>query len=354
MNTLFFRDKPIIGLDVSQTGIKVMAINSKRFLVEGYGSVDLDPVKAQKMLEDKDTSYLSENIKELIDHHIVGILPSKHVVLGIPTNRSYSHTFTLPIKAEKSIRDTVELEVNQYIPVPYETLYIDYEIIDRTKDDLTAILSAAPKEIVDHIVEATKAAGLQPIMVEPSINAVARILRATERADMSTVIIDIGATGTDIAVFNHGAIRVTGFAAAGGNSFTLAIAKALKTDLENAHQLKVLSGLNHGSRQAKLTDALSPSLDKIGTEIVKIIRYYNDRLNPNKTDKIEQILIVGGGANVPGIGEYFTDLLGMPARVAIPWQKMNFEKLPQPDKQYRSRYATVAGLASAPRGEILL
>ena len=48
MAKLFYNDKPIIGLDISQTGIKVMAVDPKKWLVLGYGSVDLDPAKVQK------------------------------------------------------------------------------------------------------------------------------------------------------------------------------------------------------------------------------------------------------------------------------------------------------------------
>ena len=43
MAKLFYRDKPIIGLDISQTGIKIMSIDPKHWLVLGYGSLDLDP-----------------------------------------------------------------------------------------------------------------------------------------------------------------------------------------------------------------------------------------------------------------------------------------------------------------------
>ena len=74
------------------------------------------------------------------------------------------------------------------------------------------------------------------------------------------------------------------------------------------------------------------------------MRYYDERLSDHR--KIEQVLVVGGGANVPGIGDYFTNELIMPARVASPWQQLNFGKLPQPAKQFRPRYITVAGLAS--------
>jgi len=64
------------------------------------------------------------------------------------------------------------------------------------------------------------------------------------------------------------------------------------------------------------------------------------------------MIIVGGGSNVPGIGDFFTNELVMPARVASPWQKLDFGKLPQPNKQFRPRYITVAGLASVDQKEI--
>jgi type IV pilus assembly protein PilM len=116
--------------------------------------------------------------------------------------------------------------------------------------------------------------------------------------------------------------------------------------LENAHQLKILNGLSAGSRQQKLVAALTPSLNRIVTETRKVMRYYDERIVGH--GKLEQVLIVGGGANVPGIGEFFTNELVMPARVASPWQQLNFGKLPQPAKQFRPRYITVAGLASVP------
>ena len=81
------------------------------------------------------------------------------------------------------------------------------------------------------------------------------------------------------------------------------------------------------------------------------MRYYTERIDSEK--KIEQLLIVGGGSNVPGIGDYFTNDLVMPARVASPWQLLNFGTLPQPAKQFRPRYITVAGLACVPPKELL-
>lgn len=350
MAKLFYQDKPIIGLDISQTGIKVMAVDPKKWLVTGYGSVDLDPAKMQKSLESHD-GYLAENIASLLKDKLIGELPSEQVALGVPTGRTFSRTFTVPANAEATLADAVEIEVEQYIPIPISSLYVDYSVIERTKEQLTVIMSAVPKTLVDSCMQATMAANLQPIMIEPGINAVARVLEATEEGHLSTLIIDIGPASTDIAVLDGGAIRVSGGLGIGGNTFTLDIAKKLGVALENAHQLKVLNGLSAGPRQAKITSALAPSLERILTEIRKVIRYYNERLSDDNR-KIEQVIVVGGGSNVPGIGDYFTNELIMPARVASPWQKLDFGHLPQPSKQFRPRYITVAGLASIDQAEI--
>lgn len=349
MTKFFHRDKPIIGLDISQTGVKVMAIDTQKWLVLGYGSVDLDPLKIQKSLESGD-EYLGDNIRSLFTDKIVGTLPSNQVVIGIPSNRSFSRTFNLPAKAERNLADAVEVEVDQYIPIPLASLYVDYEVIDRTKEQLTAVMSAVPRTLVDNVLAAVSKADLDPLMVEPGINAVARLLETTEEGHLSTLIVDIGPASTDIAVLDESAIRVSGGLGIGGNTFTLDIAKKLNVTLENAHQLKVLNGINAGPRQAQIVRSLTPSLERITAEIRKVMRYYSERITEGH--KIEQVLVVGSGSNVPGIGDYFTNELVMPARTASPWQRLDFGTLPQPHKQFRPRYITVAGLASVKQEDI--
>lgn len=350
MSKLFYKDNSIVGLDISNTGIKVMSADPKKWLVEGYGSLDLEPLKVKEALETEGNTYLTDNIKLLLAEKVVGNLSSRRVTVSLPTARSFSRTFTLPIETEKALHDAVYLEADQYIPIPTANLYIDYQVIERNKKEITVLMSAVARVIVDNVVASIEAAGLQPVLIEPSICSVGRVLTATEEGNLPTVIVDIGPASTDIAILDRGSIRVTGGLAIGGNTFTLDIAKKLNVALENAHQLKVLNGLNAGPRQQKLTNALEPSLQRIVAEVKKVMRYYDERISD--TRKLEQLLIVGSGSNVPGIGEYFTNSLLMPARVASPWQKLDFGKLQEPPKQFRSRYITVAGLASINPGSI--
>jgi type IV pilus assembly protein PilM len=348
MSNIFYRDEPIIGIDVSQTSIKAMMVDSKHWQVIGYGSIDLDPTEAAKSLSG-DGTYLTQNLKKLFSEKSIGHMNSEHAVLSIPSAKTYTRTFTIPAKSESNLSEAISLEAEQYIPVPLSQLYIDHQIIERPKDSISIQLCAVPKTVVDSCVNAVRGAGLSVVMVEPGVNAIARLLTVTEDATLPTVIVDVGPATTDIAILD-GTVRVSGNVAVGGNTFTLEIARKLSVPLENAHQMKVQHGLNVGPRQAKLLAALEPSLRQITVEMRKMMRYYNERLDANK--KLEQVLIVGGGSNIPGLGEYFTNALVMPARVASPWQILNFGNLEQPAKQFKSRYITVAGLASVKPKEI--
>lgn len=348
MGKLFYKEKPLVGIDIGSTEIKIMSVDPVKWLVQGYGAIDVDATQMRKVFDEGD-EYLSVQLKTLLSDKIIGTIDSTQAVISVPTSRTYSRTFTVPKSAERKLQETVEIEASQYIPIPTSLLYIDHEIIARTKDEITVIMAAVPKLLVDNVLSAVEAAGFTVNAVEPGINSIARLLKVTEDGTLPTLIVDIGPTNTDIAVLD-GSIRVTGGTITGGNTFTLDIAKKLGVALENAHQLKVLNGLNPGPRQKKITAAVEPSLQRITSETRRVIRYYNDRISQDR--KLEQLLIVGAGSNMPGIGEYFTNDLMMPSRVASPWQKLNFAELAQPAKQFKSRYITVAGLSSMTHEEI--
>lgn len=325
-----------------------MAVDTGHWTVTGYASIDLDPIEAQKSI-DGDGEYLGQNIRTVLKEKKIGKITTNHAVLSIPTSKTYARTFSIPNKDAGGLKDAIALEIEQYIPVPISQLYVDSQIIGRDKENTTVQLCAVPINTVDTCISAANSAGLDVVMVEPSVNAIARLLTFAEDGTLPTVIVDIGPAATDIAILD-GNIRVSGSIAVGGNTFTLDIAKKLNLPLESAHQLKVQHGLAVSPRQAKIEGALEPNLKRILNEIKKIMRYYTERLNTEK--RLEQIVIVGGGSNVPGLGDYFTNALIMPARVASPWQILNFGELEQPPKQFKARYITVAGLASVKPKEV--
>ena len=348
MGKLFFKDKPVVGLDISSTSIKLMSVDTKKWTVLGYGSIDVDPAKMQSSLE-TDGEYINEQLQLLLKDKTLGEFGSNHVVMSIPTSRTYSRSVTITNESTAPIEESIRLEAEQYVPIPVGQLYIDHEITHKDKDTTTALMCAVPQKIVDNCVKAASLSGLEVIMVEPGMLSVARLLRYTEDGSLPTVVVDIGSAATDVAIID-GTIKVTGGLPIGGNTFTLDISEKMKVSLEKAHQLKVLNGLNSSPKQKLIVGALEPNLKRIVQEIKKIVRYYIERVPGARN--IEQVIIVGGGSNVPGIGEFFTDNLVIASRVASPWQMLNFAKLPQPARQFKARYITVAGLASVIPEEI--
>jgi type IV pilus assembly protein PilM len=350
MTKLFYREKSLLGIDIGQTSIKAMAIDQAHGEVTCFGSVDVDPDHIQEAIKESQVEYIVDHLTTLLNDKLIGTLSSRAVAVSIPAAYTYTRMLNIPLAAERSLKSAVELEAEQYIPVPVSGLNIDYQIISRSAEQLSVLVCAAPKSIINLATEALAKVNLTTVAVEPSLMAVARLLRHAERASLPTIVVDIGAVVTDIAAIENESITVTSSVPVGGNTFTLDISHACDTSLEQAHQLKVLHGLNVGSKQKMLTGALAPGLDAIVGEVKKIIRFYNDRLGGAT---LEQLLIVGGGANIPGIGEYFTNALVIASRVANPWQTLNFGHLTPPARQLKPRYLTVAGLASVNSQEVL-
>ena len=349
MSKLFYKHSQLIGIEIGTKDIKAMSVNPDNWSVFGYGAVDVDEDKMKQSLEKLDDDYLETSLTRLLKSNIVGKTNSKEAIINVPTSYTYVRTFTLPIEAKKNLQEAIELEVSQYIPVAVPLLFIDYEIIKETKEDLTITVAACPRGVIENSLNACENIGLTVLAAEPKINSVARIIGLTEQGELTTAIIDISQNNTDIAILSNNIVRLTGSIAVGGNNMTADIAKNNRISLEKAHQLKTINGLNPGVNQSKIKTATEPTLKQIIKELNRVIRYYNERISD---EKIEQILIVGGGANLPGIGDYFTNALIMPARVASPWHNLDFGKLQQPNKQYRPHFISVAGLAITSEKEI--
>ena len=149
MNSVFYRTKPIIGLDFSRTGVRVVSVNREKMLVHGYGSVELDPSKISDNLETS-RDYLTQKIEALLRENIIGKLDSNRVILGVPTMRTFARTFTIPTAQEAKVKQAVNLEVEQYVPMPLENLYVDHLIISRTAKELTVLMCAVPKKFIDY------------------------------------------------------------------------------------------------------------------------------------------------------------------------------------------------------------
>lgn len=343
-NKYFYKDKPIFGLDIGFSSVKVMQLEptSKGTLkLVGYGIGSFDPgVIKDGIILDYDK--LAGSIKELFERNIVGEITTKRVALSIPAILTYTHSINLPLVKDSELKEAVELESEQYIPQPLEELYLDYEVTAKT-DKNTEILSVAvPKKIVDSYLALLDVLGLEAISFDTSISSSGRLFRTLElNSDIPSVLIDFGSISADITIFDKINI-VSGTIPAGGDTFTNIIAQKLGVSREEAHIIKTKYGISKSKKQAELIEIVQPELDQLVREVKRMMRYYSGRTESK--GKIGQVITMGGGANMPGLSDYLTNALRLPVRTYDPWQNFDLHKLQAPDQNEKSVYATVAGL----------
>jgi type IV pilus assembly protein PilM len=342
-NSLLYKDKPVFGLDIGFSSLKVMQIRTakKELVVSGYGVADFDgsAIKDGVIIKPEEIAKSAHN---LFKHGLIGDITTNRVSMAIPAARTFNRTVILPDLTKKELAQAVQQEVEQYVPVPLNDLYVDYEVIAKSPAGIELLIVASPKNIVDSYVDLANILNIEPVSIETTIGSGSRLFFQAEVNDIPTVLTDFGSVSTDITIFDKTLI-VTGTVPGGGDSFTNLIAEKLNVTKQEAHIIKVKYGLGLSKKQKEITEALSPIINQLLKEIRRMLRYYEERSTGEK--KIAQIVSMGGGANMPGLSAFMTDALRLPVRMCDPWQKLTFQDLQPPNSVEKSMFITVAGLA---------
>ncbi len=335
----------MFGFDIGHGSIKIVQLDNsgKKTALVGYGSIDFNP-EAIKDGEIIDFDTLSSVAHKLIESSLKGSVITNRIAASLPVLRSFSRIISLPIMEEKDILEAVKLEAEQYIPVPINELYLDYQLLEKSSDSQDLLLAAAPKKVVDSYLKLFGMLGLELVCMEPSILSVARIVHQAEDSSLPTLVIDCGSITTDLFVYNQSAVRITGTIKFGGDTITQSLMNEMGASYNEARSLKTDHGLDAGEKQAQILKALSKDLDFFISEIKKITNYFEER-DKDQNVKVEQVIILGGGANLPGISTYLTSELRVPTRLANIWEHTGLDNIQTVDKRVSAMYATAAGLA---------
>lgn len=348
----FYKDEPLFGLDIGHSSLKVAQLDTAQnpCKVLGYGVNSFDPAAIQNGVI-SNTDAIASSLQELFDNKIVGSISSKRVACSIPTAHTFSRPMKLPVLDHDGISEAINLEAEQYIPIPLNNLYLDYEISHQDEKGVELLLVAASKSIIDSYVKLLSPLELEPIAFEPSINAASRLIKIENQSSAKPfLVIDIGSVATDIAVFDN-ALLVSSTLPTGGDHITNLIAKNLHLSYDQANETKNHFGISFSDKQQRIVDTIRPQLDTLVHEALKTIRYYNERAT--NSGKLAQVVTVGGGAIMPGLSQYLSRELGLPVSNLDPWQWMNLGELPPPPPADHSIYITAAGEAMLNPKEIM-
>ncbi len=341
---IFYKQKPIFGIDIGQSTVKVVQIDRGKDMphVSGYGYADFDSSAIDNGVI-VDPEAIKKSLKPLLEHIVIGKLTTDRAIASIPMSQIYSRVLELSGINKEDLSSAVELEAQQYVPLDNEDIYLDYTVLEYAEEEKTRVfMVAAPKTIVDSYLQLFDDLNLEIYGTEPSLLAIMRAIKNSQQDEKPKIIIDFGSQSSDLAIYDKN-VRLTSTATTGGDHITDCIMETLNVDKDKAQEIKTRYGISKSQWQKQLAPALTPILTTLASEVQKMLRYHHER---NDTDaEIEQIVIVGGGANLPGLDNFISHLTGISVTTANPWDNIGIKPLQPPHRLETTLYTTAVGLA---------
>lgn len=163
---------------------------------------------------------------------------------------------------------------------------------------------------------------VEEIIASPFL--VSRAILEKREMEVGVLVLDLGASTTSVSIFEDGLPYSLEVLPVGSGHITQDIAVGFQVDLDEAEKLKLdFKGYDKSSKKdevaygkyskKKLSDIIEARFDDIFELVEKHLK---------KVDRIgllpSGIVIVGGGANFPGVEELAKNYLKLPARVGRP------------------------------------
>ncbi len=215
----------------------------------------------------------------------------------------------------------------------------------RLESDIIALCAFAPYK--RYLANSVLDADLQVIDIIPSTIASARSVLTFEQKELGVALLDMGAGTTGLSIFDEGKLIHSTVFPIGAANITNDIAIGLRTSIEKAEKIKRQFSLKGKSKkeaknkrkdfyegmdqeQEKLDFNYKDLQKIISSRLFEIFRLVNEELKKiQKNGKLPAgVVLVGGGAKIPGIAEFAKKELKLPAQIGYPAGFINIENDP--------------------------
>ena len=324
---LFWGRKKLVGLDIGSSSLKLVALKGtpKGYILNRFYQLPLPQgVIVDGALVDQEK--LSAKIKELFKF---SSCPTKNIVTSLSGHAVISKKVSLTNMDEGELRELITEEATKYLPFDnMAEVYFDFQVLGANEYNsnlLEVLLVAAKKEIVDSYTGAITGAGLTPVIVDVDSFALETMYEENydfEETDV-VILVNIGASITNLNVLKNGASIFTRDFTLGGNAVTEAIRLRLGATFEEAEEIKLAGPEGNAKlRDAGVEDLLSFA-EPVCQEIERSVDYFRSTFGG---EDVKQVLLSGGGALITGITDELTRRLGIDTEIINPFRNIAYEK----------------------------
>ncbi len=314
----------LIGVDIASTSIKLVEL-----VQTGKGAFRLERYAIESLPKDTVTDGNIANLDQVSDALKRGWKRlgsrNRNLAMSLPAAMVITKKIIVPAgQKEEELELTVEAEANQYIPFALDEVNLDFQVLGpapNNPDEVEVLIAASRKEKVEDRVAIAEAAGLKPQVMDvesyatqEAFGLIAPSLPANGR-DQNIALVDIGAHVTHFYVLRNGQFLFSRDQAFGGNQLTQDIQRAFNLSPEEAESAK----RNQGLPENYDSDVLQPFMETLALEITRALQFFFTSTSHNQVD---QLVLAGGCAALPGIDELVAKRAGVATAIANPFANM--------------------------------
>ena len=338
---------PAVGLDISDRSIKYVELyrDAGEIYVKRFGN----EVVPEGIIEEGE-------VKDIDKFKVfLGSFKEKakidYVMVGLPEEKSFLSKVELPKMEDSEIRNVLELQLEEHVPLSAEEGIFDFDIMPGCKKEnhLDINLTVFPRGIVEDYRDAFIGAGINPLVFETESQAYIRAMVSKQESleNKANMIIDFGKTRTTYAIASGGKLQFTSSLKMGGKKLEESIVKNMAVDEGQAKKIKIENGFIKSKNNEKSYNAMLPVISSLKDEAQKYISYWNSRVEKGNHETISKVLLCGGDSNLFGIVDYLSYELKLPVEIGSPWVNiLSFEdRIPEMDLRESLFYTTAIGLA---------
>jgi type IV pilus assembly protein PilM len=322
------------GLDIGSSSVKVLQVEKVQdgLKIKHFASAVIDA--------DDHVEVIKKTIKES------GIRPTTEVNVALPESDVYTRIVTTPLLSSTELASSIQYEAEQYVPVPLTEVELFHQVLSKSEDadvdnHMKVLLIAVTKERLGKLTNLLDEVGLIPKSLETELFSLMRVFSDTSKTQL---LVSFGHRTTDMLILDKGLPMFLHSMPIGAVTMTNSLVNELKLPADQAEQYKVTYGIRQDLLEGKVASVLLPLVDKVVEQIEKSFVYLKQQ-GLNKLP--DQMVMVGGGSLLPGLGSYLVKKINIEVLVGNPTLKFikdeNFTKFIT--KENSPELATVTGLA---------
>jgi type IV pilus assembly protein PilM len=323
---VFRRAKALVGLDIGSSAVKAIELKpaGKAYKVTAFGS---EPIPPDSIVDGAiiDGAAVVEAIRRLFDGRNI---KTKDVAASLSGNAVIVKKISLPAMTDAELAESIYWEAEQYIPFDIQDVNLDYQILDPAnaaagKTNMDVLLVAAKKEKIADYTGVIGQAGRNAVVVDVDAFALQNAYEANYGIEAGAVVmlLNVGASATNINILQGDQSVFTRDIAIGGNAYTEALQKDLNLAYEQADALK--RGLDV---ETVTFDEAKPVLRAVSENVILEIQKTFDFFKASAAnDQLTRIVVSGGAARAEGFLDLLAERFNAPVELFDPFKKVAFD-----------------------------